>query len=86
MKRFSIANVVGGISLPPDAIARLHADQHPRDVRHPRGFQRVRLDGGNSKTPTELREYTLVKTGFGEGTRAALARQRFFSPLRKGGL
>lgn len=86
----SLIDKLRGMALPEGESAKiatgLHLDKHPLDVRPLRGTQRVRVDGGNSMTPGELRSYVYVASGFGEGARAAMARRRFAAPLQRGGL
>jgi hypothetical protein len=52
---------------------------HKNDEPHPPGMQRVRVDGGDSRTPLEDRVYQLVRAGHGEAARARRARERYAS-------
>jgi hypothetical protein len=50
------------------------ARKHKNDLKPPKGFQYVRVDGYESSTPTDERVYVQVPTGYGEGARAMVAR------------
>jgi hypothetical protein len=53
---------------------KAHEDRHPNDVAAPRGMKRVRLDGGDAKTPVPDRVYAIVRAGYGEAARCRRAR------------
>lgn len=46
------------------------------DAPCPSGMKRVRVDGGDSSTPSSERRYETVKAGFGESGRVARCRKR----------
>jgi hypothetical protein len=58
-------------------LTKAHADRNPLDITPPKGFQRVRVDGGNSHTMRPHRIYSIIRAGYGEGRRAENARRRY---------
>lgn len=50
--------------------------KHRNDSPQPSGQQRVRVDGGDSKTPLDEREYVRISAGYGEGKRASNVRRK----------
>ncbi len=58
-------------------LSKVHFDRHPYDVAPLPKTQRVRVDGGDSRTRHGARVYVTVLTGFGEGRRAENARRRY---------
>ncbi len=55
---------------------KAHFGRNPNDFKPGKGFVAVRIDGGDSKVPSEDRQYTYVRTGFGESARVASALKR----------
>jgi hypothetical protein len=60
---------------------RTHFERHPNDSPAHLGMIRVRIDGGDSTTKREDRQYFFVKAGYGEKQRIKAARAFFASKM-----